>query len=76
MRRNLHDRIFGLAWFALLVSTLMPFLLRHLNLWRKGACYYHQLGLACLAVLTLHGYRALYGRRVLWLRFLTLGRYT
>ncbi|AGL02178.1 ferric reductase-like transmembrane domain-containing protein [Desulfoscipio gibsoniae] len=58
-----------LGWlgFTLLVSTLMPFLLRRLKLWRKGltlgARYHHHLALACLAVLTLHGFGALNGRR-------------
>ncbi|SFQ99518.1 ferric reductase-like transmembrane domain-containing protein [Desulfoscipio geothermicus] len=58
-----------LGWlgFTLLVSTLMPFLLRRLKFWRKGLTfwvrYHHHLALACLAVLTLHGLEALNGRR-------------
>jgi len=58
-----------LGWlgFLLLISTLMPFFLRRLHLWRKEVTFlarnHHHLALTCLAVLTLHGFWALNGRR-------------
>lgn len=58
-----------LGWLGLVlfICTLMPFVLRRTLQWREGlfffSRYHHFLALACLAVLTLHGLWALFGRK-------------
>lgn len=58
--------ILGWTGFLLLICTLLPFVLRHLRVWRSGALlfsrYHHSLALAGAAILTLHGFLALTGR--------------
>ena len=58
-----------LGWigFFMLVSTLLPFVLRRLRLWRSEVKFFtrchHSLALASLTVLTLHGLFVLIGKR-------------
>lgn len=58
-----------LGWLGLglFICTLMPVVLRRVQLWREGLFFFsrhhHSLALACFTVLTLHGLWAVFGRR-------------
>lgn len=59
--------ILGWVGLLLLISTLMPFIIKRFGLWRNGlsifSLYHHALALFCFMALTLHGLWALTGKR-------------
>ncbi|MCL4440952.1 MAG: ferric reductase-like transmembrane domain-containing protein [Firmicutes bacterium] len=62
--------LLGGIGLVLLISTLLPYVLRRLRLWETGASFFarchHWLALTGTSVLTLHGLLALTGRRNRW----------
>lgn len=62
--------LLGGIGLLLLISTLVPFILRRLRILKTGASYFarchHWLALTGTVVLTLHGLLALTGRRHGW----------